>query len=185
MEPYEDAMPHVIEPISREDWEQRQVYAKFGLAIYCCQCLESQLVNYLALLRRIKTGRPMTGDEIDALFDRLFGGTFGRNLKEVRDLLGDQWAMAEELTSALNLRNQLVHHWMRDRALAQGTSRKRRAMVGELDEVIEQLETIDAKLTETTRRLQDRAGIPRSLIDREYEELRRIADSDEPTTSTT
>lgn len=175
-----DAAPHVVEPISREEWEHREVYAKFGVAIYFCQCLESQLVNYLALLRRIKTGASMTDDEVDELFEELFGSTFGKNLKEVRDLLGDEWALAEELTAALNLRNQLVHHWMRDRALGQGTSRKRHAMVVELNAAIEHLERIDAELVEISRRLRDRAGIPQQLIDEEYERLRRVADTDEP-----
>jgi hypothetical protein len=109
----------VLDRMDRGDWEQREVYAKFGLAIYFCQSLESQLVNYLALLGRIRTGDPMTDADVDELFATLFSGTFGRNLKQVRDLLGDEWVLAEELTAALELRNQLVHHWMRDRALEQ------------------------------------------------------------------
>jgi hypothetical protein len=53
-------------------------------------------------------------------------------------------------------------------------------MIAELDAAIEKLEDVNAKLIEISRNLQERVGIARSLIDAEYEQLRRIADSDEP-----
>jgi hypothetical protein len=79
----------------------------------------------------------------------------------------------------LRLRNDLIHHWMRERALDQGTSKKRRAMIRELDDAIEQLEAADQQLVAKTQGLLDRIGVSRSLIQVEYERLRQIADSDE------
>jgi hypothetical protein len=131
--PDADAVSHVVERISSAGWEQREIYAKFGLAIYFCQCLESQLVNYLALAARANAGVPMTLEEVDSLFERLFSGTLGRNIRELRSMVGDEWMAANELAPALELRNELVHHWLRDRALQQGTSHSRLAMIEELD----------------------------------------------------
>src|SRR4051812_31605731 len=169
---------HFIEPISREDWEQREVYAHFGLAIYFGQVLESNVVTFVAHLRRAQTGRPMTDEEVDGLLDQLFGRTFGSNLRELRNLLGDEWAMTRTLADALALRNDLVHHWKRDRALQQGTSAKRRAMVEELQEAQSRLRDADAKLIERLSRFQERVGVTREMIEAEYERLRRIADKD-------
>ena len=36
----------VRQPLDRGDWEQREVYAHFGVAIYFCQVVEAGLVNY-------------------------------------------------------------------------------------------------------------------------------------------
>jgi hypothetical protein len=70
-----------VEEISPSEWEQREVYAKFGLAVYLCQCLETQLVNYVIALRAV-SGDVVTRQDVDALFAELFGHTLGRNLKE-------------------------------------------------------------------------------------------------------
>ncbi|HYM46063.1 MAG TPA: hypothetical protein VES65_07880 [Solirubrobacteraceae bacterium] len=169
--------PHVVESISRGDWEQREVYAKFGLAIYFCQCLESQVVNYVIALRGA-AGSVTTRQEVDALFGELFGNTLGRNLRHAVRILGDDKILLDELEPVLRLRNELVHHWMRERALDQGTSNKRRAMVEELDAAIEQLQAADAKLVERTQRLLEQIGVSRVAIEKEHERLSRIAESD-------
>jgi hypothetical protein len=166
----------IIESLPKDDWEQREVYAHFGLAIYFCQVLETQLVNYLALLTRVTTGQSMTEAEVDDLFARLFGGTFGRNLADVRRLVGDDWALADVMANALTLRNDLAHHWMRDRALTQGTSDNRQARIDELKAAQEQLREADEQLTARSKLLWDHAGLQRDWIETEYERLREIAD---------
>lgn len=168
----------VAERISRHDWEQREVYAKFGLAVYFCQCLESQVVNYVIALRGA-AGSVTTRQEVDALFGELFGNTLGRNLREAVRIPGDDGTLFDELESVLQLRNELVHHWMRERALDQGTSKKRRAMAEELDAAIEQLQAADAMLVERTQRVLEQIGVPRAAIEKEYERLSRIAVSNE------
>ncbi len=170
--------PHVVEPISRDDWEQREVYAKFGVAVYFCQCLESQVVNYVIALRGA-AGSVTTRQEVDALFGELFGNTLGRNLRHAVRIVGDDRALLDELEPVLRLRNELAHHWMRERALDQGTSNKRRAMVEELDAAIEQLQAADAKLVKRTQLLLEQIGVSRVVIDKEYERLSRLAESDE------
>jgi hypothetical protein len=167
----------VVEELSPGEWEQREVYAKFGVAVYLCQCLESQLVNYVIALRGV-AGNAITRQEVDVLFGELFGNTLGRNLREAARVLGDDAALSSELAPVLTLRNELVHHWMRERALDQGTSKKRRAMIEELDTAIEQLEVADATLVERTQPLLERLGVSRSIIHTEYERLREVAASD-------
>jgi hypothetical protein len=80
---YDEEVPA---PLDRAEWEQREVYAKFGLAIYFCQVLEAGLVNYLVLLRRASDGGTATAADVDELYVELFGNTFGRNMNNVRRL---------------------------------------------------------------------------------------------------
>lgn len=102
----------IRQPLDRGDWEQREVYAHFGVAIYFCQVVETALVNYLLLLRRGTIAREVTETEIDDLFVELFGNTLGRNIKNVKRILGEHgdWILADQMTDALKLRNELVHH---------------------------------------------------------------------------
>jgi len=66
----------VLRPLERTEWEQREVYAKFGLAIYFCQVLEAGLVTYLVLLRLTDGAVRPTGEEVDDLYAELFGNTW-------------------------------------------------------------------------------------------------------------
>jgi hypothetical protein len=163
-----------------EDAHIRDVYAAFGVAVYFAQCVETQLVNYLSLLRLGKLGRPMTTDEVEVLQERLFGATFGRNLSEVRDLLGVDWAFAPQLAEALNVRNHLVHHWMRERILDMGTTKKRDGLLGELEQIRLKFEAADAALVERCLVLHERMGVPRERNQEEYERLTELSRQDGP-----
>jgi hypothetical protein len=171
---YED---EIREPLDAADWEQREIYANFGLAIYFCQVLEFQLVTYLALLRRSKSGRRMSDLETDRLLERRLCGTFGRNIGEVRDLLGGRWILETPMAEALALRNNLVHHWMRERYLMQGTSANRLAIVDELREAHRILQEADRVLTERTTKMFKSAGISWDIVQQEYERLTQLSGS--------
>ena len=160
----------IRDPLDRADWEQREVYANFGLAIYFCQVLESQLVSYLALIRAGRSGQ-MSQAETNRLLDRLLGGTFGRNIGEVRDLLGGPWILEPPMAEALKLRNDLAHNWMRERALQQGTSENRLAMIQELKEAQRTLQDADRVLTERTLKMLEAAGISRAALQEQHDRL--------------
>jgi hypothetical protein len=169
------------QPLERRDWEQREVYAKFGLAIYFCQVVEVGLINHLALLRRMKSGKPMTTEQVDQLITRLVANPLGKNLKEVRDLFGDRgtWILEDNLRRVLALRNQLVHHWMRERVIRQGTSENRLAMIAELDAAIAELEVADQVLTRRTETLLAEAGVSLGAVRQDYDRLTALAESGE------
>lgn len=168
----------VVEDIDPKDWEHREVYANFGLAIYFCQCVETSIANYVAVQRVIKLGRQLTASEHDALFEELFSRTLGHNLKQLRDLLGEGSELASELSDALKLRNDLVHHWMRDRALDQGTSAKRQAMIAELKAAQENLQAIDVTLHDRLQSMLEAGGVTRKWVQQEFERLTQIAATD-------
>lgn len=166
----------LLVPLDREEWEQREIYAKFGLAIYFCQVLEAGLVTYLVLLRRATEGGKVATEEIDELYVELFGNTLGRNISNARRLLGErgQWVLDKQMTDALELRNELVHQWMRTRVLRQGTSENRLAMIEELDAARAKLEAADQLLEERTQTMMVKAGMPPNFVRENLERLMEL-----------
>jgi hypothetical protein len=171
----------VKQPLDRGAWEQREVYAHFGVAIYLCQVVETGLVNYLILLRRATADCEMQASEIDDLFDELFGYTLGRNINNVKRILGEhgEWVLADQMTETLKLRNELVHHWMRTRSLMQGTSETRLEMIGELENAAATLEGASGALKEKVQALLSKAGLPDGFIEDEYQRLSTLAERGE------
>jgi hypothetical protein len=171
----------IRQPLDRADWEQREIYAKFGLAIYLCQVVETGLVNYLLILRRSGATEAVTVEEIDEMFVELFGNTLGRNIRNVKQILGEQgeWILADQIAETLKLRNELVHHWMRKRSIEQGTSEKRLAMIEELDEAAARLQETDRLLGERRQAMMLKAGMPEDFVRDEFDRLTELAECGE------
>lgn len=167
----------VLQPLPRNEWEQREIYAKFGLAVFFCQVVEAGLVNYLMILRRATEGGVATTSEVDDLFAEFFGHTLGRNISNVKRVLGKQgeWVLAEQMADVLKLRNELIHSWMRTRVLRQGTSENRLAMIEELEKAISVLQDADGVLTERTQAMFAKAGIPEEFVQSELQRLTQLA----------
>jgi hypothetical protein len=70
----------------------KEVYARFGVAVYCAQVLEHGLVNALVILdlipsrRNLARSRDEWGAEVDTFMDRHFEETMGRMMKNLRDV---------------------------------------------------------------------------------------------------
>ena len=170
---YEDELR---QPLAREDWETREVYVKFGVAVYFCQVVETALGTYLVLLRRMKSGKATPPEKVDELMVKVFGNRFGQNIKEIRDLLGveGKWIFDDDMRQALDLRNRLVHHWMRERVLELGTSENRHQLITELDDAIEQLQGADRLLTQRTKLLMEKAGVSIEALQQDLERLESL-----------
>jgi hypothetical protein len=169
------------EPLDRDDWEQREVYAHFGVAIYFCQVVETGLVNYLLVLRRMTETDDISEVEADDLFVELFGNTLGRNISNVKRILGERgdWVLADQMADTLRLRNELVHHWMRKRVMQQGNSENRLAMIGELRDATAKLQDADRVLGERTQAMMTKAGVPEQFVPNEHQRLTELAERGE------
>jgi len=55
----------MIKEMDDESWQTREVYAKYGLAMYLAQCLETGLVNLLVYLE-VKDGDKINSVDIDS-----------------------------------------------------------------------------------------------------------------------
>jgi hypothetical protein len=170
------------QPLDRASWELRELYATFGAAIYQCQLIETGLVNYLGLLTRMKSGRPMQSEEVDQLLGKFFRNSFGGNITQVKKLLGTEgkWILEDQMRDALALRNQLAHHWMRERVMQLDTSENRLAMIAELEAATVQLTEADELLTKRTLKLMKAGGVSLDAIQQELERLTQLAEQGLP-----
>jgi hypothetical protein len=159
-----------------EDDHHREVYAHYGLAMYCAQVLEHELANFVVVSRSI-AGAFASHEEREALWAELFGSTMGRQLRHAlaeSRLDNDQ---VEALERALKARNFLAHDYFRERIGKLESERGRNEMIEELDEIRDTFIAADASVSPITRELMERGGVTREMIQAHVEQLRAAAAS--------
>jgi hypothetical protein len=148
----------MIEDIDYESWQVRQVYAKFGLAIYHGQVLEHGIVNLL-VWSGVTDGRYSSYAETETESAELFSRTMGFLKKLLIDRSIDITDLDDDLIRAVRLRNFLAHDYFRERASAFLTNEGRERMLIELDQAVSFLSEIDARLDPLTLKLVESLGL--------------------------
>lgn len=155
----------------------KEVYARFGLALYHAQVLEHGLVNSLVFLDLVPSrghrahSRNDWGIAVDAFMDRHFETTMGRMMKALRDVAAVSADVETVLADALRRRNWLAHDFFRERATEFMSIPGREQMLHEVDECRACFEAADERLDEIVRPLRIQAGITDELIAQEYQRL--------------
>jgi hypothetical protein len=143
-------------PLDDSDWWTREMYARFGLAVYFCQVLEVQLVNHLMAIR-LGDGLDLAG--IDRLLERWFSRPMGNNVANIKKEAAVSDSTATVLDQALKRRNWLVHHYFRSRTDKIATIAGQRTIVSELETICEEIQTADEILTAETLALMEKRGL--------------------------
>ena len=155
----------------------KEVYARFGLAMYQAQCLEQQLV--LILATKYGTGpTKLSNIEFENVLDALFSRTLGHLVNEIGKLASLSEDEEGRLRKALTKRNWLAHGYFSDRSIDFLSESGREKMVAELQEVSEFFHSLDELFTQRTMEYLDTFGITQELIDLELNRL--LADPGDP-----
>ena len=169
------------EPNDADGEQVKEVYARFGLAVYYAQVLEHGIVNALVILDLIPSRRHRAhsadewGSEIDAFMDRHFQATMGRMMRNLRDLTQVDDNLEQLLSGALCKRNWLVHDFFRLRAKEFMSSPGRDQMLSEVDRCRDLFQSADKRLEATVAPLRREAGLTDELLAREYERMKKEA----------
>lgn len=161
------------------DEHVREVYAYFGLAVYCGQVLEHGIVNAMVVLRLPHRDR-FTKVDIDAFMDQQFENTLGKLIKNLRAELTVPPDLEELLRQALKTRNWLCHDYFRERAAEFMTPAGRDKMLAELEAARELLSRADKGLAAVVRPLADRCGLTEAVLEAQYQALCREQGIAEP-----
>ena len=148
----------------------KEVYARFGLAMYQAQCLEQQL----ALILATKYGpgpTTLSNTEFENVLDALFSRTLGQLVNEIGKLASLSEDEEGRLQKALTKRNWLVHRYFSDRSIDFLSETGREMMVEELQEVSEFFHSLDELFTQRTMEYVETFGITQELIDLELNRL--------------
>ncbi len=163
--------------LTDEGEQIKEVYARFGLAVYYAQVLEHGLVNALLLLDFISTrqgvacSREDWSADVDAFMDRHFEGTMGKLMKQLRKVTQVDLDTEDLLTAALKKRNWLVHDYFRERATDFLCPTGREQMLCEIDECRFVIEAADHCLELIVAPVRTKAGITDAALEQAYQRM--------------
>lgn len=141
-----------------EDRQVREVYARFGLAVYCGQCVERQLGMVLATVYGDLSAIE-TKDDFDVALDKEFAKTMGQMTRDLAKAVKLPAAFEGRLRHAVRERNRLVHPFFWDRAATFVSADGREAMIAELQEAADFLCDFGDELKEIHQCWLDKFGI--------------------------
>ena len=156
----------------------KEVYARFGLALYHAQVLEHGIVNALVILDLISTQRHLAKSQgewsglVDEFMDLQFQKPLGRLIAALRSVSTVPSHLEALLREALESRNWLAHHFFRERAAEFLNSGGRDGMLAEVDRCRARFEAADSRLSEITGPLRKSAGLTDEMISAAISELK-------------
>ena len=162
----------MIEEMDDESWQTREVYAKYGLAMYLAQCLETGLVNLLVHLE-VKDGDKIHSIDIDSFMEENYEKTLGRLINSLKRAMEISENLETELKELLEIRNCLAHRYFRVKAIDFMKKDGRQHMLSELESVISKLQNGDKKIDSIISVMREQYGITDEMISDEVENLLR------------
>ncbi len=153
---------------------EKEVFARFGLAVYRAQVLEHALVNALTFLdlipsrRHLAQSRAEWGAEVDAFTDQKFEATMGKLMGGLRAITHVDTDLDALLKEALQKRNWLAHDFFRKRAVEFMSYAGREQMLREVDECGDLFGRADGALEAVVKPVRLKAGITDEMLEREH-----------------
>ena len=147
----------------------REVYARFGLAMYQAQVLEHGIVNAIVLARMLPTIRQHKDraewvGAFDQAYDTELAKTFG-NMLLALEPLALPFDLIGRLRAAKLDRDRLAHRFFREHDQNFLNRSGRTQMIVECEGVIEKFAAIDAELDAFMCPLRERYGITAEWIE--------------------
>jgi hypothetical protein len=143
----------------------KEVYARFGLALYCAQVLEHGIVNSLVVVDLILSRRHLARSKaeweasVDAFMGLHFDHTMGKLMYDLRSVSKIPTDLDDLFKRALRKRNWLTHKFFRERATEFLTATGRDQMLTEVDECRDLFKAADEALEHVVKPLRSAAGI--------------------------
>lgn len=181
-------LPGSIWPADDEDAIQiREVYSRYGLAMYQAQVLEHGMVNAVIIAQMLPTmrgypGRSAWEDAFNRTYDVELAKTFGNMLKALL-LLDLPEELLGRLRGAKSERDRLAHRFFREHDVDFLGRAGRTRMIAECEDAIEMFSEIDADLDEHMRPLRERHGITSEWIEGHLAAALATASTDDATSS--
>jgi len=145
-----------------ESEQIREVYARFGLAMYLAQALERQLAMLLAVVGKRETS---TAWDYDARLAESFQSTFGALVAGFGEVAAfDHQELFGQLETAVKNRNDLAHHYFWERAVQFSSTRGREELIEELTTLGEHFESLDGTLTTLTHDITEQKGMSKETL---------------------
>lgn len=159
------------------DEHTKEVYARFGLAVYFAQVLEHGIVNAFIVLdlipskRHLAHSRAEWESSVDVFTDKHLEMTMGQMVAKLRSITKIPDDFEDSLIDAKNRRNRLAHSFFRIYAEDFFTFEGREKMIVEVDECRACFSLVDQRLEEIITPLRRNAGITDEMLEKEFKRL--------------
>jgi len=160
----------LIEEIDEESWQIREVYAKYGLAMYSAQCFETGLVNLLVSLK-LKDREKIIRSDIDLFTEKNYEKTLGGLIHSLKKVMKISENLEADLKELLDIRNYLAHRYFRVKAIDFMKKDGRQRMLSELESIISKLENGDKKIDLIDSVICEQYGITNEMISKIIKDL--------------
>jgi len=160
----------LIEEIDEESWQIREVYARYGLAMYSAQCFETGLVNLLVSLK-LKDREKIIKSDIDLFMEKNYEKTLGVLIHSLKKVMKISENLEADLKELLGIRNYLAHRYFRVKAIDFMKKDGRQRMLSELESIISKLENGDKKIDSIDSVICEQYGITNEMIDKIIKDL--------------
>jgi hypothetical protein len=165
-------MPH--NPTTDDGEQHKEVYARFGLAAYWAQCIETSLNLFYLMYPRVNNPT-LTVATLDSMEASRRKQTLGQLINDFRKYVELDAGSEQLLRNALDKRNFLMHRYFEDRADYFMSKGGRTQMIEELTEIAVDLQIADKLIGVVYRCLQHELGITDEAIDREFADRQAAA----------
>jgi len=155
----------------------KEVYCRFGLAMYEAQVLEHGIVNALVIVdliperRHLARSRAEWEKDFDEFMGQHFKHTMGRLLRDLGSVTKLPPDLNDLLTRALEKRNWLAHEFFRERATQFVTAKGRDQMLSEVDECAALFRAADEALVNVTEPLRTKQGITNEMLEKSLQAI--------------
>ena len=150
----------------------REVFARFGLAMYWAQALEREVAILLAGVYNPTFARS-TVSERQRNFDDHYSKTLGQLASKLRTVTEVPSQLEAELLESVKTRNWLAHDYFWDRAGYFHSPEGRTAILDELTALGERIKTVYDALSPISEKWFRQSGIPQEIVETELDELIR------------
>jgi Mn-containing catalase len=159
-----------MDDIDLNSKQKREVFEKYGLAMYYVQCVERSLAMLISSVFN-KDFISSSPNIRDGFYNQAFSRTLGRLIKELEMKITMPPNLKENLIHTLNKRNWLVHNYFYERAGEILTSKGREKMINELTELMESFERVDNHLESIIDKWVAKIGITNEVIKEKIKKL--------------
>lgn len=154
----------IEEGIDPGDHHTREMYARYGLAMYFAQVVEAGIKNAL-VMAELADAKFATVEDFDVAAATNFKTVLGRLVEKIKPFLADDEPLVDDLRLALMTRNQLVHHFFWDHAPKATTWDGRERMMRECDAATELFQDTSTRLEAVVRAYATATGTSPAVFD--------------------
>lgn len=182
--------PGSIWPVSDfENAQTREVYSRYGLAMYMAQVLEHGMVNAAIVMQTLRLLRTHPDEAswhraYDEAYEKGLGKTYGNMLRALEGIADFSPELLARLRDLKEDRDILAHRFFRQNDLAFMNQDGRKAMIIWCEERVEKFKALSDDLDDFIAPIQERYGISREWVERAYQQSLEDAKNWSPNNAT-